>query len=75
MAVVGGDDELRDQLEQSIIPALEQTGVQLGVGAYGEVVQMKMDGEIVAVKKLHQHFVNADGWETALKKFLEECVR
>ena len=64
------------QLEEFIIPALEETGKSLGHGAYGEVLKMKMnDGEMVAVKKVHDVFLRAEGADNYLAKFEEECVR
>ena len=66
---------LRDRLSRFIVPSLEDTGVSLGRGAYGEVVEMRMNGQRVAVKKIHPVFKDTDGWETTLAKFGEECVR
>ena len=63
---------LRDELGRFIVPSLEDTGVSLGRGAYGEVVEMKMK---VAVKKIHPVFIGTPGWEAMLAKFEEECVR
>ena len=65
----------RDELHQFIVPSLEDTGVSLGRGSYGEVVEMRMNGERVAVKKIHPVFKDTEGWETTLAKFGEECVR
>ena len=73
MAEVGG--RLRLHMRDFVIPALEDTGVSLGRGAYGEVVEMRLKGEKVAVKKIHQIFLGAEGWETALAQFESECVR
>ena len=66
---------LRDKLHPFIVASLEDTGVSLGKGSYGEVVEMRMNGERVAVKKIHTVFVGTPGWETALDKFGEECLR
>ena len=66
---------LRDKLHPFIVPSLEDTGVSLGRGSYGEVVEMRMNGKRVAVKKIHPVFVGTPGWETALDKFGEECLR
>jgi hypothetical protein len=62
-------------LGRFVIPTLEDTGVSLGRGAYGEVVEMRMKGEKVAVKKLHPVFKDTDGWDITLRNFEEECVR
>ena len=66
---------LREVLGRFIVTGLEKTGISLGRGAYGEVLEMKMNGERVAVKKIHEMFVGAEGWEANLLKFEEECVR
>ena len=66
---------LRKKLERFVVPALEKTDVSLGVGAYGEVVEMRMNGNSVAVKKIHAMFVGTDGWEDMLAKFEDECIR
>jgi hypothetical protein len=62
-------------LGRFVIPTLEDTGVSLGRGSYGEVVEMRMKGEKVAVKKLHPVFKDTDGWEVAQRNFEEECAR
>jgi hypothetical protein len=62
-------------LGRFVIPTLEDTGVSLGRGSYGEVVEMRMKGEKVAVKKLHPVFKGTPGWEITLRNFEEECVR
>ena len=74
-AMEGAGRRLVQELEQFIIPALEETGEFLGRGAYGEVVKMKMNGETVAVKKVYDAFIGAEGADNYLAKFEEECVR
>ena len=75
MAATVAGGWLRNELQRFIVPHIEKTGISLGTGAYGEVLEMKMNGEKVAVKKLHSAFVGAKNWADALKKFEEECVR
>ena len=65
----------RCRLRRFIVPSLEDTGGSLGRGAYGEVVEMRMNGGRVAVKKIHPVFKDTDGWDNAVAKFGEECVR
>ena len=68
--------QLRNELEGFILPVLEDTGKLLGRGAYGEVIEMKLNGETVAVKKIHDilNDPRADG-NFVVRKFKEECVR
>ena len=66
---------LRCTLRLFVVRSLEDTGVSLGEGAYGEVKEMRQNGERVAVKKIHSEFVGTRGWETFLAKFEQECVR
>ena len=73
--MMAGGRHWRDELHNFIVPSLEDTGVLLGKGSYGEVVEMRMNGERVAVKKIHAVFKDTDGWENALAKFGGECVR
>ncbi len=73
MAATG--KRLRDKLGRFIVPALEETGRSLGRGAYGEVVEMIMGEQRVAVKKIHTVFIGVQGQEANLAKFEEECIR
>jgi hypothetical protein len=58
-----------------VIYTLKDTSVSLGRGSYGEVMEMKMKREMVAVKKLHPVFQGTSGWEITLRNFEEEwCV-
>jgi hypothetical protein len=66
---------LREELGRFIVPSLKETGVSLGKGSYGEVVEMRKKGKKVAVKKIHPVFVDTHGWQTTLMKFEEECIR
>ncbi len=66
---------MRVELRRFLVHDLEDTGVSLGRGAYGEVVEMRMNGKSVAVKKIHTVFEGAEGWEVTLAKFEDECVR
>lgn len=68
-------NSLRNKLRRFVVPALEKTGASLGVGAYGEVLEMRMNDTRVAAKRLHQQFVGTEGWKDALGKFEDECIR
>ncbi len=66
---------LRLRLRDFVIPELEETGVELGRGAYGSVVEMLLQGEKVAVKKIHQALLASDGGENLLGQLESECDR
>ena len=68
-------ESLREQLRDFIIPSLEMTGVVLGEGSYGRVVKMLMNGEAVAVKKIHQILLGDGVYRKKLEQFEEECIR
>lgn len=75
MAAIG--QRLRNELERFVVPVLEDTGKLLGKGAYAQVVEMKLNGETVAVKKIHDTFLEASRVEVeaTVRNFEEECVR
>ena len=73
--VATGRKDLREELERFIVPFLEETGVLLGKGVYGEVLEMRMKGELVAVKKVHKRFQSVRSWEANFSRFKEDCVR
>ena len=68
-------NDLREQLRDYIIPSLATTKDVLGKGSYGEVVKMLMNGEAVAVKKIHQELLGDGVNGKKLKQFEEECIR
>ena len=64
---------LKNRLENHIITGdIQATGVKLGSGSYGEVVQMKWKGDLVAAKQLHPNIRSTEKW---IKRFEEECIR
>ena len=76
MAGVGR--RLREELEQFVVSALQGTGRVLGMGAYGEVIEMRMNSKRVAVKKIHQYLLgDVGGADVAmpLAQFEGECKR
>ena len=76
MAGVGR--RLREELEQFVVSALQGTGRVLGRGAYGEVIEMRMNSKRVAVKKIHQFLLgDVGGADVAmpLAQFEGECKR
>ena len=75
MAAVGR--RLRNELKEFEVYALQKTGRVLGTGSYGTVIEMKMNNESVAVKKIHEFLLgdSDSGITKALEQFEEECKR
>ena len=47
------NDQQRRQLEPLLLNAVEETGRELGRGAYGVVTEVIVSGTVCAAKKLH----------------------
>ena len=59
------------QLRSYLLPNVEDTGIVLGRGAYGVVLEMKLsDGTRVAGKKIHDLILES----YIISKFNEECL-
>ena len=63
------------QLRPFVIENVRPTGRQLGVGSYGSVEELEVDGLMCAGKKLHDTLVEMGnaGVEDITQKFVEEC--
>jgi len=63
------------QLRPFVIENVRPTGRQLGVGSYGSVEELEVDGLMCAGKKLHDTLVEMGnaGVEDITQKFMEEC--
>ena len=59
--------------DHKITGDIQPTGVELGHGSYGVVVQMKWKGDLVAAKRLHRYPIMR--FEKWIKQFEEECIR
>ncbi len=66
-------------LERMLIKnsVVEETGRELGRGAYGEVVELKVNRVRCAGKKLHTAFFSTrlEDFESIRVKFIDECIR
>ena len=51
------NDLQRRQLEPLLLNAVEETGRELGRGAYGVVIEVIVSGTVCAAKKLHEALV------------------
>ena len=64
------------QLQRFLLRNVRPTGRQFGVGSYGSVEELEIDGLLCAGKKLHAILVEAgnDGAQNIAEKFVEECT-
>ena len=71
VTLMASNEPLQDLLN------VEDTGRILGRGAFGEVVDMKLqDGTTVAGKKIHSIFFDPSNYSPYIKeRFQQECVR
>ena len=66
------------QLQSFVLADIEEVGKVLGKGAYGEVLEMRMQGLRVAGKKLYNSFFQGTTQKVQQhlsKRFEEECIR
>ena len=58
-----------------MIPGVRPTGRQLGVGSYGSVEELKVNGLVCAGKRLHEALLEQGniGVADIVHKFLLEC--
>ena len=63
------------ELQQFLIPDVRPTGKQLGVGSYGSVEELEMNGLVCAGKRLHDALLQRDnaGVPNLERKYIEEC--
>ena len=63
------------ELQRFVIPGVRPTGRQLGVGSYGTVEELKVNGLVCAGKRLHEALVEQGnaGVADIARKFLLEC--
>ena len=62
-------------LQQFILPEVRPTGRQLGVGSYGSVEELEMNGLVCAGKRIHDALLKQGniGATNIARKYLEEC--
>ena len=63
------------ELQRFVLPDVRPTGKHLGVGSYGSVEELKVNGLVCAGKRLHDALLGRDGAGVANieRKYLEEC--
>ena len=75
MAGRGRAFQSNPELQQFLIPDVRPTGKQLGVGSYGSVEELEMNGLVCAGKRLHDALLQRDnaGVQNIERKYIEEC--
>ena len=63
------------ELQQFALPKVRPTGRQLGVGSYGSVEEVEVNGLVCAGKRLHDALVEQGnaGVSSITRKYLQEC--
>ena len=63
------------ELQRFVLPDVRPTGKQLGVGSYGSVEELEVNGLVCAGKRLHDALLQRDnaGIANVERKYLEEC--
>ena len=63
------------KLQRFVLPDVRCTGKQLGVGSYGSVEELEINGLLCAGKRLHNALLQRDnaGVPNIERKYLEEC--
>ena len=63
------------ELQQFILPEVRPTGRQLGVGSYGSVEELEVNGVLCAGKRIHDALLRRDNAdvENIQRKYLDEC--
>ena len=63
------------ELQRFVLPGVRPTGRQLGVGSYGSVEELKVNGLVCAGKRLHEALLDQGnfGVENIARKYLLEC--
>ena len=63
------------ELQQFLLPDVRPTVKQLGVGSYGSVEELEMNGLVCAGKRLHDALLQRDnaGVANIERKYIEEC--
>ena len=56
-------------------PTNLKIGRELNRGAWGTVHEGQLDGELIAVKKLHDALKDAEGGDNTVISFFDECER
>jgi len=63
------------ELQQLVLPNVQLTGRQLGVGPYSSVEELLVNGLVCAGRRMHREFLGQDneGVRNIERKFFKEC--
>ena len=63
------------ELQRFVLPDVRPTGRQLGVGSYGSVEELEVNGVLCAGKRIHDALLRRDNAdvENIQRKYLDEC--
>ena len=63
------------ELQRFVLPEVRPTGRQLGVGSYGSVEELEVNGVLCAGKRIHDALLQRDNAdvENIQRKYLDEC--
>ena len=63
------------ELQRFVLTEVRPTGKRLGVGSYGSVEELEVNGLMCAGKRLHEELLDQDNIGTAniTRKYCEEC--
>jgi len=63
------------ELQRFVLPEVRPTGRQLGVGSFGSVEEVEINGLVCAGKRLHDALVEQGnaGVSSITRKYLQEC--
>ena len=63
------------ELQRFVVPGVRHTGKQLGVGSYGSVEEVEVNGLLCAAKRLHEALLEQGnaGVANIARKYLLEC--
>ena len=73
--MAAGMTEGFSELQQFVFTDVRLTGKPLGVGAYGSVEELEVNGLVCAGKRLHETLLEQDnaGVENMKRRYREEC--
>ena len=63
------------ELQRFVLPGVRPTGRQLGVGSYGSVEELEVNGVVCAGKRLHEALLEQGnaGVANIARKYILEC--
>lgn len=74
--MVTPSEQVPPQLRPFVLPNVRTTGISLGVGAYGSVEKLEVDGLVCAGKKVHEILIDPreGGSQKQVERYYNECI-